>query len=128
VRDRSPSQIESLLVRDMLRVFPPLRGVAVDYAWSGLMSYAPHEMPHVLEAAPGLWVAQGFGGHGVAPTAAAGELVASATVEGDRRWTRLSRYGLRPAFKPLGFAAAQASYWRAQAKDAMKDRMERISR
>jgi gamma-glutamylputrescine oxidase len=128
VRDRSPAQVETLLVRDMLRVFPQLRGVAIDHAWSGLMSYAPHEMPHVLEAAPGLWVAQAFGGHGVAPTAAAGELVASAIVEGDRRWTLLSRYGLRPAFKPFGFAAAQTSYWWAQSKDMMKDRRERIFR
>jgi gamma-glutamylputrescine oxidase len=125
VVDRSPQDVEALLVRDMLRVFPQLRGVAIDHAWSGLMSYAPHEMPHVLEAEPGLWVAQAFGGHGVAPTTAAGELVASAIAEGDSRWRLLSRYGLQPAFKPLGFAAAQASYWWAQSKDGLKDRLER---
>lgn len=124
VLDRSPAEVEELLVSDMLRVFPQLRGVAVDYAWSGLMSYAPHEMPHVLEAEPGLWVAQAFGGHGVAPTTAAGELVASAIAEGDTRWRLLSRYGLQPAFKPAGFVAAQASYWWAQSKDAFKDLME----
>ena len=125
VLDRSPRDVEALLVRDMLRVFPQLRSVAIDYAWSGLMSYAPHEMPHVLEAEPGLWVAQAFGGHGVAPTTAAGELVASAIAEGDRRWQSLSRYGLQPAFKPLGFVAAQASYWWAQSKDEVKARVER---
>ena len=125
VLDRSPHDVEEALTRDMLRVFPQLRGVAIDYAWSGLMSYAPHEMPHVLEAEPGLWVAQAFGGHGVAPTTAAGDLLASAIAEGDRRWTLLSRYGLQPAFKPFGFLAAQASYWWAQSKDALKDRIER---
>ncbi|WP_133478344.1 NAD(P)/FAD-dependent oxidoreductase [Cognatilysobacter segetis] len=125
VWDRAPSAVEHVLVRDMLRVFPQLAGVAIDHAWSGLMSYAPHEMPHVLEAEPGLWVAQAFGGHGVAPTTAAGELIASAIAEGDTRWRRLSRYGLQPAFKPLGFLAAQASYWWAQSKDALKDRVER---
>jgi gamma-glutamylputrescine oxidase len=125
VVDRSPRAVEALLVRDMLRVFPQLHGVGVDYAWSGLMSYAPHEMPHVLESEPGLWVAQGFGGHGVAPTTAAGELLASAIAEGDRRWTLLSRYGLRPAFKPFGFGAAQASYWWSQAKDGAKAYLER---
>jgi gamma-glutamylputrescine oxidase len=125
VLDRSPREVEQALMRDMLRVFPQLEGVAIDHAWSGLMSYAPHEMPHVLETEPGLWVAQGFGGHGVAPTTAAGELIASALAEGDRRWTRLSRYGLRPAFKPLGFVAAQASYWWLQSKDLLRDRRER---
>ena len=128
VLDRTPQDVERALRADMLRVFPQLRDVAIDYAWSGLMSYAPHEMPHVLEADPGLWVAQAFGGHGVAPTTAAGELVAAAIAEGDRRWTVLSRYRLQPAFKPFGFLAAQASYWWAQSKDALKDRTERLWR
>lgn len=128
VLDRSPHEVETLLVGDMLRVFPQLRGVAIDYAWSGLMSYAPHEMPHVLEAEPNVWVAQAFGGHGVAPTTAAGDLVASAIAEGDERWRLLSRYGLRPAFKPAGFVAAQASYWWAQSKDAFRDLLQRRAR
>lgn len=124
VLDRSPVEVESLLRADMLRVFPQLGDIAIDYAWSGLMSYAPHQMPHVLEAEPGLWVAQAFGGHGVAPTTAAGELVASAIAQGDDRWRMLSRYGLQPAFKPAGFVAAQMSYWWAQSKDAFKDMLE----
>lgn len=124
VLDRAPHEVETLLVGDMLRVFPQLRGIAIDYAWSGLMSYAPHQMPHVLQSRPGLWVAQAFGGHGVAPTTAAGELVASAIAQGDVRWRMLSRYGLQPAFKPVGFIAAQMSYWWAQSKDALKDLLE----
>ena len=128
VLDRPPHEVEDLLVGDMLRVFPQLQGVRIDHAWSGLMSYAPHEMPHVLQAEPGLWVAQAFGGHGVAPTTAAGELVASAITEGDGRWRLLSRYGLQPAFKPAGFVAAQASYWWAQSKDTLKDLLERRGR
>lgn len=121
VLDRSPREVESLLVGDMLRVFPQLRGVGIDHAWSGLMSYASHQMPHVLQAEPGLWVAQAFGGHGVAPTTAAGELVAAAIAQGDERWKMLSRYGLTPAFKPIGMVAAQLSYWWAQSKDALKE-------
>lgn len=128
VRDRSPGDVKALLVRDMLRVFPRLRGVAIDHAWSGLMSYARHEMPQVGEIEPGLWVAQAFGGHGVAPTTAAGELVASGIAEGDRRWALLSGYGLVPAYKPAGFGAAQLAYWWAQAKDALKDAAERRGR
>ncbi|TZF91389.1 NAD(P)/FAD-dependent oxidoreductase [Cognatilysobacter lacus] len=125
VLDRAPADVEKLLVRDMLRVFPQLDGVAIDHAWSGLMSYAPHEMPHVMEAEPGMWIAQAFGGHGVAPTTAAGELVASAIEEGDTRYRRLARYDLQRAYKPFGFAAAQASYWWAEARDALKARSER---
>jgi gamma-glutamylputrescine oxidase len=124
VRDRAPAEVERLLVRDMLRVFPQLHGIGIDHAWSGLMSYAPHEMPHVLQPEPGLWVAQAFGGHGVAPTTAAGELIAGAMADGDPAWRLLDRYGLAPAGKPFGFVAAQASYWWAQWKDGFKDALE----
>lgn len=125
VVDRAPASVEALLRRDMLKVFPQLSGVGIDYAWSGLMSYARHQMPHVLQPEPGLWVAQAFGGHGVAPTTAAGELLAAAIADGGQDWRRLSRYGLASAFKPMGFAAAQASYWWAQTRDALRAATER---
>ncbi len=121
VRDRPAHEVERLLRRDLLRVFPQLDGVRIDCAWSGLMSYARHEMPQIGPIEPGLWVAQAFGGHGVAPTTAAGELLAAAIAEGDPAWQDHSPYGLASAIKPFGFAGAQATYWWLQAKDAWKD-------
>ncbi|HVI26588.1 MAG TPA: FAD-binding oxidoreductase [Xanthomonadaceae bacterium] len=125
VLDRSPRAVERLLYRDLLKVFPQLGGVRIDHAWSGLMSYARHQMPELGEIAPDLWLAQAFGGHGVAPTTFAGELVASAIADGDTRWRELSDYGLVSAFKPAGFVAAQLGYWWAEFKDAWKDARER---
>lgn len=124
VLDRSPAEVEKLLYGDMLKVFPQMDGVRIDHAWSGLMSYARHQMPQIGAIEDGLWLAQAFGGHGVAPTTFAGELVASAIAEGDPRWRELGGYGLVSAMKPAGFAAAQLSYWWAEFKDAWKDRME----
>ncbi len=120
VRERAASEVERLLRRDLLRVFPQLEGVRVDYAWSGLMSYARHEMPQIAQIEPGLWVAQAFGGHGVAPTTVAGEVLASAIAEGDPTWREYADYGLASAMKPFGFAGAQATYWLLQAQDAWK--------
>ena len=129
VLDRRPAAVEKLLRHDLLKVFPQLDGARIDYAWSGLMSYARHQMPQIGEIEPGLWVAQAFGGHGVAPTTFAGELVASAIAEGDMRWKTLaSNYALSSAMKPAGFAAAQLSYWWAEAKDALKATSEARSR
>lgn len=125
VIDRPPDAVRRLLYRDLLRVFPQLDGVCIDHAWSGLMSYARHQMPQVGQVEPGLWIAQAFGGHGVAPTAFAGELVASAIAENDTRWRGLADYGLVSALKPAGFAGAQLSYWWAEAKDAWKAARER---
>ncbi|HEY2927785.1 NAD(P)/FAD-dependent oxidoreductase, partial [Piscinibacter sp.] len=76
VRERRPEDIARFLKRDMLKVFPSLRDARVDCAWSGLMSYARHKMPQIGRLASGAWYALGFGGHGVAPTTAAGELLA----------------------------------------------------
>jgi gamma-glutamylputrescine oxidase len=121
VLDRSPAAIEKLLYRDLLKVFPQLDGVRIDYAWSGLMSYARHQMPQIGQLEPGLWLAQAFGGHGVAPTTFAGETVAAAIAEGDPRWRDFARYGVVSAFKPAGFVGAQLGYWWAEAKDAFKE-------
>jgi len=124
VLDRSPEAVKKLLYRDLMKVFPQLHNVKIDFAWSGLMSYSRHEMPQIAEIEPGLWCAQAFGGHGVAPTTFAGELLASAIAEHDLRWQSLSSYGLVSAMKPAGFLGAQLTYWWLQAKDAWKDAME----
>ncbi|MEO6171805.1 MAG: FAD-binding oxidoreductase [Arenimonas sp.] len=124
VLDRSPSAVKKLLHRDLMKVYPQLNGINIDFAWSGLMSYARHEMPQIAEIEKGLWCAQAFGGHGVAPTTFAGELLASAIAEGDKRWQSLSSYGLVSTLKPAGFVGAQLTYWWLQAKDAWKAKLE----
>ena len=124
VRDRSPKSVQRLLMADLLRVFPQLKGVRVDYAWSGLMSYARHQMPQIGSMPDGLWWAQAFGGHGLAPTCAAGELLASALAEGDDRWKQFADYGLDRTYRPFGYLGAQASYWWQQGKDWFKTRLE----
>lgn len=124
VLDRSPEAVKRLLYRDLLKVFPQLKGVRIDYAWSGLMSYARHQMPQIGRIDEGLWLAQAFGGHGVAPTTFAGEVLASALAEGDTRWREFADYGLVSAMKPAGFVGAQLSYWWAEFKDAWKSARE----
>ncbi|MBW8368172.1 MAG: FAD-binding oxidoreductase [Arenimonas sp.] len=124
VRDRSPEAVKRLLLRDLLKVYPQLEGIGIDFAWSGLMSYARHQMPQVGQIDEGLWLGQAFGGHGVAPTTFAGEVLAAAIAENDPRWREFSRYGLVSALKPAGFLGAQLSYWWYQARDAWQDRRE----
>lgn len=124
VRNRSPGDVQRLLTKDLLRVFPQLKGIKVDYAWSGLMSYARHQMPQIGGAENGLWWAQAFGGHGLAPTCAAGELLAAAIAEGDDRWKQFSDYGLTRTHRPFGYLGAQASYWWQQGRDWLKTGLE----
>ncbi len=124
IRNRSPQAVQRLLRHDLSRVFPALKDAKIDYAWSGLMSYARHQMPQLGSAGDGLWWAQAFGGHGLAPTCAAGELLAAAIAEGDQGWRQFADYGLASVRKPFGLLAAQCSYWWQQARDGFKTRLE----
>lgn len=121
VRDRRPDEIARFLKADMLKVFPSLRDARVEYAWGGMMSYARHKMPQVGRLPNGWWYGLGFGGHGVAPTTAAGELIAAAIAQAEPLPDGLERYGLAHAFRPLGLAAAQATYSWLQWKDRRRE-------
>jgi gamma-glutamylputrescine oxidase len=124
IRNRSAAAVKKLLMRDLLRVFPQLEGVKIDCAWSGLMSYARHQMPQLGTRGDGLWWMQAFGGHGTAPTCAAGELLADAIAEGGEGWREFSSWGLQSAWRPLGYLGAQAQYWWLEARDRWKSMLE----
>ncbi len=120
ILEREPARIAALLKRDLLRVYPQLQEVEIDHAWGGLMSYARHQMPQLGQLAPGLWYAQAFGGHGVAPTTLAGEWLAAA-ICGEPLPAALWRYGLSPVFGAAGLLAAQARYSWAELRDALHE-------
>ncbi|MFL6676055.1 MAG: NAD(P)/FAD-dependent oxidoreductase [Massilia sp.] len=120
VRDRSASKVAQLLYRDMVKVYPQLAGARVEHAWSGLMSYARHKMPQVGRLPDGLWYGMGFGGHGVAPTTLAGELLAAA-IQGDLDGVNgFARWGLPATGGPAGLMAAQLTYWYYELRDWMR--------
>lgn len=125
IRGRSPAQVARLLARDLARVHPALAGVAVEHAWSGWMSYARHEMPQLGRLEPGLWYAQSFGGHGLAPTTVAGEVLAAAIAQGDEGWCDFAPFGLAWSGGVFGPFAAQARYWQLQARDWLEERCGR---
>ncbi len=125
IRQRHPAAIAALLRRDLRKVFPQLQDARIDFAWGGLMSYATHQMPQIGQLSPGLWFAQAFGGHGVAPTTAAGELLASAITHREHLDARWQHYGLTPVFGVLGLLGAQASYSWAELRDALHEAINR---
>ncbi|TLZ50387.1 MAG: FAD-binding oxidoreductase [Gammaproteobacteria bacterium] len=62
----------------MLRVFPQLEGVRIEYAWGGDVDITLNRAPHFGRLAPNVYFLQGFSGHGMALTGIAGMLVAEA--------------------------------------------------
>lgn len=117
---RGPGQVARLLRRDMLRVYPQLADVKVEHAWSGLMSYARHKMPQVGRLPDGVWYGMGFGGHGVAPTTLAGEVLARALCGDHDHLHRYRRWGLPWAGGKAGLAFAQLVYWAHGARDWLR--------
>lgn len=117
---RRPSAIRRLMARDIRRVFPQLAGIRFEYAWGGWMSYARHEMPLLGRRPDGLWHALAFGGHGMATTTLAGEVMASALCGDGSRLQAFSRWPAAWAGGPLGRAWIQSLYWGLQWRDRLK--------
>lgn len=120
VRDRKPEAVAQLLYRDMLKVYPQLAGVRIEHAWSGMMGYARHKMPQIGRLPDGLWYGMGFGGHGVAPTTLAGEVLAAGIAGELDGVAGFERWGLPHAGGPAGLFAAQLTYWYYGLRDWMR--------
>lgn len=82
---REPRQLAQAMRADMLRVFPQLHDVRVDYAWGGFCDITLNRAPDFGRLAPNIYYAQGFSGHGVAITGLAGKIIAEAIGGDDSR-------------------------------------------
>jgi gamma-glutamylputrescine oxidase len=72
-----PNLAESMRKR-MLRVFPQLAGVKVDYTWDGYLDITMSRAPDFGRLAPNVYYLQGFSGHGMSLTGLGGKLIAEA--------------------------------------------------
>jgi glycine/D-amino acid oxidase-like deaminating enzyme len=83
-----------ILERGMHRVFPRLRGTAIDYAWWGNVGMTVDQLPHA-GVADGIHYALGYCGHGVAMS----------SYLGDRIGRMIAGRGDLSPFSELAFAA-----------------------
>ncbi|MDI1287091.1 MAG: FAD-binding oxidoreductase [Reyranella sp.] len=114
---REPPRLRDMMRGDILSVYPQLGDIRIEYAWPGIMGYAPHKMPQVGEIEPGLWVCSAFGGHGLAQTAAGADAVAAGILGDDSLWRLFAPFGTSWAGGPFGRTATQLAYWSLQAHD-----------
>jgi glycine/D-amino acid oxidase-like deaminating enzyme len=109
------------LLRGIRNVYPQLRGVGVDYLWSATFGRTLHHMPQIGEIGRGVWVASGFGAHGLNATALAGDLIARGIIEGDQTWRLFAPYELVWAGGKLFRAVAQAMYVASRPLTTMRE-------
>jgi glycine/D-amino acid oxidase-like deaminating enzyme len=69
-----------ILRQDMLRVYPQLKEVQVDYVWGGTLDFAFDMMTHVGEM-EGLYYSLGYAGHGVSMATYLGKTTAEAMLD-----------------------------------------------
>lgn len=73
-----PRDIAAFVRPYMLRMFPQLKDVKVDYAWGGTLSVTVNRLPHLGRLEPNVWFAQGYSGHGISTANFAGKVIAEA--------------------------------------------------
>ena len=70
--------IRRAVMKPMLRVYPQLAGVKIDYAWGGTLAITTNRMPCFARPAKNTLSASGYSGNGVAMATMAGKLMADA--------------------------------------------------
>jgi len=86
-----PRNLIARIRSSMLRVFPQLGDLEVDYAWGGFIDSTLNRAPDFGRLGHNIYYVQGFSGHGVALAGMAGRLVAEAIGGQAARFDLLSR-------------------------------------
>jgi len=73
-----PASIEGKIRPLMLKTFPGLKDVRIDYAWSGNFALTLPRIPHVGRISPNILFSHGDSGHGVTTTHLLGRLLGEA--------------------------------------------------
>ena len=98
----------------MLKVFPQLAGVRIDYSWGGQVDVTRNRAPNFGRLASNIYYLQGFSGHGIALTGIAGKLVAQAIAGSTERFDVFAKIPHRnfpiPALRRPALALAMLYY------------------
>lgn len=73
---RDPSNIEALIRPNLIKTFPQLKDVKIDYAWTGNFLLTLSRLPQVGRIGDNIYYSQGCSGHGVTFTHVAGRVLA----------------------------------------------------
>ena len=103
--DARPQRFASAIARRIGTIFPQLGRTHISDVWGGAIGQTVHGMPQIGQLRKGLWVASGFGRHGLSATATAGQLIARSILWGDERWRLFSPFELVWAGGMTGRAA-----------------------
>lgn len=102
-----PADIIATLRPNMEKVFPQLKGVKIDYAWSGNFALSFSRIPQLGRLGENVYFAHGYSGHGVTGSHLFGRILAEA-VNGDL--TRFDTFAALPWIPFPGGRMFRAQY------------------
>lgn len=73
-----PDVIAARLKPRMLKIYPQLKDIGIDYAWGGTIAVPVNRVPQLGRIAPNVFFSHAYSGHGVNVTHLAGEVIADA--------------------------------------------------
>jgi gamma-glutamylputrescine oxidase len=92
-----PSSINAHYTRQrMLKVFPQLQSIKVEYAWHGMLDMSMNRAPDFGRVDNSIYYLQGFSGHGMALTTMAGKLAAESIAAHSEKFDLFSRIKHQP--------------------------------
>lgn len=105
----------------MLKVFPQLSDIKMEYHWGGLFAVTQSYMPEINHLGNDIYTAHGYTGHGVGLTNIAGRVVAEAMAGQAERFDVFAKikHGWIPTPKILRKPALALALWKAQLEDAL---------
>ena len=86
-----PPRLAESMRRRMVRVFPQIADIKVEFTWGGYLDITMSRAPDFGRLAPNVFYLQGFSGHGMALTGLAGKLVAEAVAGTAERFDVFAR-------------------------------------
>jgi glycine/D-amino acid oxidase-like deaminating enzyme len=92
----APRDVTATMRGKMLKVFPQLADVRIDYTWGGQMGIGLNRMPQLGRLHGNVYYAQAYSGHGVAPTHMMGKLIADSIAGVEERFDVFARIPHRP--------------------------------
>ena len=93
---RFPADIRAFVRPHLLKVFPQLAEVRLDYGWGGTLAITVNRMPCFMRPQPNVWSASGYSGHGVAMATMAGRIMAEAIQGTLERFDIMHEVPMRP--------------------------------
>lgn len=91
-----PTNYQQVMHNKMLKIFPQLAGIKVEFAWDGQLGIGINRLPQLGKLADNLFYIQAFSGHGVAPTHIMARVMAEAIAGETARLDILSKVKHRP--------------------------------